>query len=157
MKVKRIEIIRSNIKIPFAGITLLSSEAYERYKEFIPPLRKWWWLRTPGLSSYFVSSVNSDGDLSYNLVNSETGNIRPVLFVEDRWSNPVRTGLKIEVADHTWTAFNRCALICDDSIGMSPFRKKRSAEDANVYEVSDVAKWLNKWVEENHISFEEKK
>ena len=46
------------------SIFLLSKEEYEQYKDQIPQINCWWWLRSPGYFSCNVAGVNSDGSIS---------------------------------------------------------------------------------------------
>lgn len=43
----------------------------------------WWWLRSPGISSYDAASINSDGSIDYDdgSVDSAKGTVRPAMWI----------------------------------------------------------------------------
>ena len=50
-----------------------------------------------------------------------------------------------------WTMIGDSLALCDDVVGSCAFRKNWKAQDANIYEKSDIKKWLENWAEENGI------
>ena len=67
---------------------LLSVEEYERYKDSIPLVKEYWWLRSPGKYSNYGAYVKSD--CSVYLIGTEVeyeGGIRPALWLSLTPSN----------------------------------------------------------------------
>lgn len=137
----------SNIK-NIKGITLLSTEEYEQFKNNIPSHNHhWWWLRSPGHDGR-ATIVLDDGTTDTYSVNYGQIAIRPALIL-----NPESSSLKIkdefEFGKHKWTVISDTYAICNDTIGdhCHCFRADRLAEDANNYEKSDVKKVIEDWYE----------
>ena len=137
-------------KIQITNVTLLSKEEYGKYRNTIPRWYTWWWLRSP------CRYVETDADQvqSTMLVNSEpvwmSASVRPVLVFSDILST-LKVGDKLEVAGKTWTIIENGLALCDNSIGFKPFKENHKVKSANVYEKSDVKKYIDNWVKEQKI------
>ena len=144
-------------KFEVKEVTLLSIAEYEAAKEYIPMINCWWWLRSPGSSSYFaayVSTVGGVGADGYGVDGSDSV-VRPALRVSNLQSLNLQIGDKIfDLAGHTWTVIADDLMLCDDGIGQYCFREDWEAEDANVYAASDVKKYLEEWAQENRITIQ---
>ena len=128
--------------------TLLSCEEVKKYGKMIPPVEENWWLRSPGISVRQATCVNGkDGyvDGAGGYVNFVDDAVRPAL----QSSNPVsfQTGEKFAFGEHTFTYLGEGLAICNDIVGKCAFRKDWNAPDANVYEASDVKKYVDNWLE----------
>lgn len=132
-----------DFKIDVKDITLLSKEEYDKYKDIIPPVNLWWWLRSPGYNSLDAASVTSDGSLLYIYVSHSSLYVRPAIVCEPSCLEP---GDKVKLFEMNWTALNPSLLLCDESIGGCAFRKDWNAPDANDYDASDVKRYLREWI-----------
>ena len=144
----------SNNALHIQEITLLSIEEYEEAEEHIPTIRGWWWLRSPGFASNSAAGVSTDGsvDADGDYVFRTRVVVRPALRVSNLQSLDLQIGDKIfDLAGHTWTVIADDLMLCDDGIGQHCFRDDWEAEDSNVYEASDVKKYLDSWAKKNHI------
>lgn len=65
-------------------VALLSVEEYEKYKNVIPNINNWWWLRTPGDYQDYAASVNPDRTVYLNgdYVDNDNGAVRPALWLK---------------------------------------------------------------------------
>ena len=65
-------------------VFLLSVEEYKKYKNVIPNIDKWWWLRTPGDDQYYAANVSTDGSVFHagNYVGNDTYAVRPALWLK---------------------------------------------------------------------------
>ncbi len=141
---------KSNIK----GITLLSAEEYEQFKNNISSHNHMWWLRSPGRSLFHgddrravIVQDNGIADTYCGApVNFGQVAVRPALII-----NPESSSLKIkdefEFEKHKWTVISDTYAICNDTIGDHCFRADWEAEDANDYEKSDVKEFIEDWLE----------
>ena len=141
-------IVKEEVDIEIKEVTLLSEEEYKQNSHIIPAVNWWWWLRSLGHFQYSAAYVDSDGSLYNDNVNFDGGRVRPALICNLKSSN-LKPGDKIELANKIWTVLNNSIVLCDDSIGKSKFREDYGAENANVYEYSDVKKIVDEWAKEN--------
>lgn len=140
-------VMLKDISIDVKGVTLLSEEEYNRFRRRITLMDSWWWLRSPGSTQYYVAAVNSDGSLYLNNVFNSSGCVRPALICESDL-----TGVyKIVLLGMRWTVLDDSLILCDECIGKTAFRSNRTAPDANVYEASDVKKYLENWANEKGL------
>lgn len=157
MKAKKQTITTQDIDIDIAEITLLSTEQYEANKDIIPHIDNWWWLRSPGYDNRSAAYVNYGGSVRYigSDVSYDIGAVRPVVVMALRLTESSITNLnvgdKIEMVGHRWTMLRGGMALCDDIVGQIAFREDWRAIDVNVYDASDVKKWLQEWADENGI------
>ena len=139
MKVEKIVKKTETINLTITGITLLSIEEYEACKDHIPPLKVWWWLRSPGYGSYDAAGVIGGGSVYYGggRVNSDGVCVRPALQISNLESSHLKIGDEFEFGGKEWTVISDSLAICNKCIGERPFRKDWLAPDANSYEASD--------------------
>lgn len=135
------EIDISSIK----GITLLSKEEYNKYSDKIPPIRESWWLRSAGGHVSDAACVFGEygNALVYGLtVDSEFG-VRPALQI----SNPefLQPGDNFNFGEQTFTYLGDNLALSDNIVGKCVFREDWTASDANIYEKSDVKKYVEDW------------
>ena len=139
------------VDLDIAEVTLLSEEEYLANEDIIPLISKWWWLASPGDDMSYAMFVHSDGFLSTNFVNRNSGRVRPVLRIRNLGASNLLVENKFELAGCTWTVLPGDLALCDKEIGSTYFREDIDAKDANVYEKSDIKKYLEKWAEEAGI------
>lgn len=140
-------------KLDIAEITLLSVEEYEDCKQFIPPMRHWWWLRSPAL---VYKDENSEDMREYDWIDysrmTEYG-IRPALRIGNLSGLNLKPGDEMVVADKKWTVISDDLAIINRSIEMSPFRRSQSAKNPSDYAKSDAKKSIEDWANKNGIVF----
>ena len=140
----------SESKLQVNEVTLLSVEEFEAARGLIPLLNEWWWLRSPGGNSSRAATVSSYGRVNTlgSLVNYTTYVVRPALRIKNLKSLDLQIGDQIcGLAGYDWTVISDSLALCNDGIGDHCFRSDYKAEDANIYDVSDVKKYLGEWAE----------
>lgn len=106
-----------------------------------------WWLRSPGYNSilaafvYFDGSVSNFGDCVY----LDYFAVRPALHISNLDSFNLQIYKdSIKVFDKYWVYIgNNKVLLRGEPVTKMAFRQDWKAEDANVYEKSDIKKYLN--------------
>ena len=154
MKVNQIITTTRERELGIDVITLLSVEEYETCKEIIPRTACTWWLRSPGVRSGNAAIVYSDGSASiygYS-VNSDKVAVRPALALYDLDSSGLQVGDKFNLFGYNWTVISDVYALCDDSLGDLCFRKDSKAEGANLYELSDIRKYIHEWLTINMLA-----
>lgn len=127
--------------------TLLSSEEYAKYWNKIPHVAKSWWLRSPGRDEETAACVF--GELGSfiddgSFVIREFG-VRPALQISNQES--LKPGDKFNFGENSFTYLGEGLALCDNIVGNCVFRKDWIAPDANVYEESDVKRYVENWLE----------
>ena len=143
-EIKRLEEKQSIENDP---IFLLSTEEYEKYKDKIPQINCWWWLRSPGTnSSNYAANVFYDGSVDYygHFVNYGYGAaVRPALRIARPEKYNIQIGMKIIRYDFPWIVIDKDLAIAEVPIAFRRFSKK-----SNNYENSEIRKFLLEWFEE---------
>ena len=152
MKVEKIINTTESTELEISGATLLSIEEYEEYKDNIPLFDDslfddLWWLRSPGDSDICATYITLDGYvITYggrvNIVNNA---VRPALKISNLSSSNLSIKDKFIFSGKTFTVISKDYALCDETIGNCPFRKDWGAKGANVYEASDVKKFVDNW------------
>ena len=120
---------------------LLSVEEYEKYKDSIPLVKRWVWLRSPGISSYSAASVRSDGSVrAYGDVVSYTRGIRPALKVDESEISDMGIGERRIYYDFPFIKIDEGLLIAEVPIAFDKFD-----DEVNDYEKSWVKNYLEQW------------
>lgn len=128
------------LKIGFEDdpIFLLNEEEYAKYKNKIPLLDEWWWLRSPGISSDRAITVYEDGsidaygreiDYYYNAV-------RPAIKTPNLDEN-INIGSVITLNDFDFVVIDKDLAIAKEYISKEKFDK-----NSNDYKTSSVRKFL---------------
>ena len=152
------------VKDCIKGITLLSVEEAENL--LTEEQRKckynnepcWWWLRSPGYSQYNAAFVLYGGSVNYfgHRVDYDRGCVRPALKLSTLKSSNLKSikklgvGERFEFGGYTFTVISNKYALCDEAIAQMAFREDYEAKDSNVYEKSDVKKFLDNWFRENY-------
>ena len=135
-------------------IFLLSVEEYKKYKNRIPSINCWWWLRSPGDSSSYAAGVYSSiynsgavdaGGLS---VYRNDGAVRPAL----KFSNPdwfSDSGKKYKIGDRI-IAYQFPWIIIDEDLAIAevPIAFHEFDSNSNDYETSKIRQFLLNWIKE---------
>ncbi len=136
----------ANLK--FIRATLLSVEEAEiMLTKEERKYRKSWWLRSPGYDSSYAAYVYSDGYIIYfgYYVNYGYVCVRPALIFEslsDGW----KIGDVFDIGSYRFKIIsNHLAWLYEQDIGFHPFREDWKAENADVYEMSDVKRFVDEW------------
>ena len=151
------------VKDCIEGITLLSAEEAEnllteeqrKCKYKYDNEECWWWLRSPGMYQDYAAGVDYDGSVCYRVSNGY-GCVRPALKLSTLKSSNLKSieelgvGERFEFGESTFTVISNKYALCDEAIEEMAFREDRKAKDANVYEKSDVKKFLDNWFRENY-------
>ena len=145
MLVKKIIKTIEPVELEITGITLLSKEEYLKYRDRIPPRNEWWWLRSPYTDyDYNAGCVSNDGYVDDRDVNDTSVGVSPALICNLASSN-LQIGDEFRLKGYTWTVISDKYAICNDIIGYHCFRDDWEAPDANIYEKSDVKRYLEVW------------
>lgn len=132
------------LELEIENVTLLSAEEYKQFKDNIPLISDFWWLRSNGINRYFVSYVYEDGDvLDYGYSVDEAFGVRPALIISNLKSLNLNIGDELKVNDNAYTVISDDMIICRELIGSQPFNKYRIK--GNEYETSDIRQFVNKW------------
>ena len=70
------------------NVSLLTTDLYRKYRDFLPAYGSWWWTATPYSTEFprGVCCVNDDGTLSWNGCRY-SGGVRPFLILDSSVSN----------------------------------------------------------------------
>lgn len=129
-------------------IFLLSVEEYEKYKERIPYIKCWWWLRSPGSELHYAMNVTYDGSahnsVDYDYVNYSDVAVRPVIRREAidnilDW----QIGNRIVKYDFPWFVIDKDLAIAEVPISFHKFDT-----ESNDYENSEIRKFLFDWLKD---------
>ena len=123
-------------------ITLLTKDEYEQYKDRIPPVNYWWWLRSPGSCSDDAAYVNGFGSVGNGGgdVNYDDGAVRPVI---KSMSLNFPIGECFIALGNRWVMIDNCMAISQDVITHRQYDPKE-----NVWETSELKQWLEEWAKE---------
>lgn len=125
-------------------ITLLTVEEYEQYKDCIPLVNQWWWLRSPGYGSNYAAYVLISWLVrSIGLSIFDTRNaVRPVLITPDI--------SHLSIGESFIALGNRWVVIDDDGIAISQDVITHRLYDrvSNLWETSELKRWLEDWAKE---------
>lgn len=148
MKVTRI--ITQELDLEIIEATLLT---IEEVKQLLPnrlrTYNNWWWLRSPGYYYNCVANVLEDGyvNLIGNYVGIENLTVRPALIISNLESSDFRIGDTFEFGNREFEVISTDRAFCLTDIGQYAFSKDWESDDANVYEKSDVKKYVDRWFE----------
>lgn len=132
-------------KLKVTGVTLLSTDEYQINKEFIIPLGLKWWLRSPSSDlSDLVGTVYENGRVYYTVTDVDTCYVRPVLKC-DLEALGIKPGEKLKIKNQKYIALIGNYLLKLECICNSAFRLDYEADDANIYDASDIKKIVETW------------
>lgn len=134
------------MQIKVLGATLLSHNEYDANEYYIIDKDFIWWLRSGvNTCSYKVYCVSS-GSVSMIGVNYKHFGVVPALILEDK---DIKAGSKITYAGQKFTVLHDGLALSNKIIHHMAFRNDINADDANIYEASDVKKWVDAWFNRN--------
>ena len=138
--------IQIKTEIEITGVTLLSIKEAKALPQHLKSYKDWWWLRSPGNYQDCATNVYNDGSVDcggYGVYNGD-GCVRPALKLK---SSNLEIGDKFELGGVEFEVVSDRLAFCTGDIGRCAFRKDWKAEDANVYEASDVKRLVDDWFE----------
>ena len=151
MKIQKHIVTKQDMEIDVSGVTLLSVDEYNENLDLIPLHDDLWWLRSSFSDhGHYAGCVHDDGVVDYYDVDNDGVGASPALILNPE-SSHLNPGDKFDMAGVTWTMLNGNLAQCDEIVGNCPFRREWRANDANVYEASDVRKWVENWAREAGI------
>jgi len=106
----------------------------------------WWWLRSPGSYSDRAACVDRGGLVYYigDRVNYVNDCVRPALILNLSSSN-LQIGDIFEFGEYKFKVISSGYALCEEAIDRCAFRKDWKSKDANVYEKSDIKKFVDNW------------
>lgn len=121
-----------------------SVEEYEKYRDTMPHIGMWWWLRSPGNDSPYTAIVYYDGSVYYDGFNvgHSNGAVRPMIHLPSgtiEINAPV--GAKINLYNFPWVVIDKHLAIAE-----VPIAFKRFDETSNDYEESHIRQFLLDWI-----------
>lgn len=128
-------------------IFLLSIEEYEKYKDKIPKIDCWWWLRSPGYISLLAAGVDRNGsvyDHGINVTHSISA-VRPALKLKGEYD----VGARIVLYDFPWVVIDKNLAIAEVPIWFTGF----DFDASNCYCSSYIRAYLKNWLENRSEAF----
>ena len=152
-------IIKQEIDIDIQEVTLLSKKEYKKTKAHIKPIGNLWWLHSPrnddykasvvvedaaSYNPYLVNFKNGDVDDLWRTIDNESVSVRPALRLNQK-SNNLQIGDMLSFGGYYWTLISKSLALCDTEFCRMGFREDWDAQDAHIYEASDVKRYLDNW------------
>lgn len=127
-------------------IFLFSMEEYKKYKDKIPHINTWWWLRTPGDRSNRAAYVLLGDSVCYKgiIVDDATLAIRPVLKYNVLTLGHWGDGKRIWMYNFPWIVIDsrEHLAVAEVPIGFAKFD-----DESNDYKNSHIRQWIKEWKE----------
>ena len=141
--------VKEKQKLDISGTTLLSVEEARKLPEKLREYGNQWWLRSPGHNPYITALVRNSGYVSSygDFVDFSTVFVRPALKISNLSSSNFKIGDQFELGGVPFEIISNDMAFCLEDIGRHCFREDSEAKDANVYEKSDVKKYIDDWFE----------
>ena len=146
MKVKDIlRCITKEADLDITGATLLTKEEAKELPKKLLSHDAWWWTKSPSrysdgaicVSSYGYVNNNGTGVLS-------AGKVRPVLTISNLEFSGLKIGDTFEFGGQKFEIISNDKAFCLGDIGQCAFR---TGLRVNVYEKSDIKKFVDEWFE----------
>lgn len=140
------KLMTTDMQLDIEGVTLLTKGEAEALPVELRKCSECWWLRSPGFiddkAAFVYGDTGNVDDIGIS-ADHKLG-VRPALCVNLK-SIDLQIRDVIKIFGYDWTVISDSLILCDDTVGESPFRTDRNALDANDYETSDINKWLDEW------------
>ena len=138
-------------KLHFDSATLLSvEEVKELLSDEDRAYYEWWWTRTVGTDNHCVADISVYGniytkgnrpDLDYSIV------VRPVLIISGLKESGFGIGDTFKFDGKIFKIISENLAFCTEDIGHHQFNNDFKAEDANIYDNSEVRRFVDEWFE----------
>ena len=137
--------------LEIVGATLLSVEEVELVPESLRMYECCWWLRSPGGLSDSAACVSIFGSVDYagDYVRGDYVAVRPALIIKNLKSFNLKIGDIIFFGDKTFEIISDALTFCTTDIGCHCFNSDYEKEGANIYETSDIKKFVDDWFKKN--------
>lgn len=150
----RIDVIKKRYDtadLEIVGATLLSVEEVELVPKNLRSHSSWWWLRSPGDYSDIAADIDRGGSVHLfgNFVNCSNDAVRPALKIKNLKSSNLKIGDVILFDNREFEIVSDGLAFCKTDIAHRCFNSDCKKKDANVYETSDIKKFVDKWFEKN--------
>ncbi len=134
-------------EINVTEVTLLSVSEAKRIPRKLRGYSKAWWLRSQGSDFYSAAFEYGGSGGVYAPGHSVyiTLGVRPALRVRGLSSLNLKTGAVVGINDCSYYVIPGDMLLSKEGIGDCSFRDNWRAPDANVYEKSDIKKFVDDW------------
>lgn len=139
--------IQIKTEVEITEATLLSVEEAKALPQRLKSYKDYWWLRSPGYLHNLAASVGWDGSVYHggSLVINGGFYVRPALKLVDPESSGLMVGDRFEFGNAKFEVVSDSLAFCTGNIGRRAFRKNWKAGRANVYEASDIKKFVDEW------------
>ena len=129
------------------GATLLSVEEAEKLPDHLRKYNGWWRLRSPGNYQDCAATVTYGGsvDCIGDIVDFDRACVRPALKISNRESSGLKVGDRFYFSNVEFEVISSDLAFCVTDIGYCAFRENWKAADANIYEASDIKKFVDDW------------
>lgn len=136
--------VKIKTELEITEATLLSVEEAKALPQHLKSYKDYWWLRSPGYLHNLAASVGRDGSVYHggSLVINGGSYVRPALKLR---SSNLHIGDRFEFGNAKFEVVSDSLAFCTDDIGRCAFRKDWKVGSANVYEASDIKKFVDKW------------
>lgn len=133
--------------LDITGVTLLSTEEAEMLPDRLRRYKHWWWLRSPGLNQLLAVSIHPEGWIYYvgDYVDYGDNYVRPALLISNLSSSSFQIGDCFIFGNKEFEIINEGLALCKTDIGTCAFRNKLQEDDANIYEKSDIKRFVDDW------------
>ena len=166
MKVKNIRrtiTMTREFDLDILGATLLTINEAEKLPVRLRRYDRWWWLKSRSVSlgieginfnAYTAYAAYVDGDDATidaigDKVSYEDGKVRPAIIISNLSALNLQFGDIFEFGDKEFEIISDNKAFCLSDIGQCAFRNDAEALDANIYEKSDIKKYVDEWFEKS--------
>jgi hypothetical protein len=139
-------------KLHFESVTLLSvQEVKDLLSDEDRAYHEWWWTRTVGTDDRCVADISVYGniytkgnrpDLDHSIV------VRPALIISGLKESGFKIGDTFKFEGKIFKIISENLAFCTEDIGHHQFNDDFKAEDANIYDNSEVKKFVGQWFDE---------
>ena len=137
---------KSKKQLPtFSHADLLTVEEAEKLSQKLRKYKYWWWLRSPGHSSYVAAFAYSSGSISdcgYS-VSVDDGAIRPALRITNL--NDYKVGSLFKFGGQWFEIVDENTAFCVNDIGTHRFD-----DETCDYDESEIKKYIDDWFNKNN-------
>ena len=150
MKVNIIRVFAEVDELEITGATLLTVGEAEKLPKGLRIYPRWWWLKTRGILSNYVTLVTKLGYINKEGVDVafEKGAVRPALIIENLKSSNLKIGDEFKFGRYyRFVIISDNKAFCLGDIGEYYFNHfvEGELDNFNDYEQSDIKKIVDDW------------